>query len=166
MSWFTQETGTLSPSGNVAEFTLVQGVAEGNIENGFVKFNRLIGSVALYFGDVIAGSVDMHVWHGMVARDSEDAQSPTIIARAGNIDDNMVWLWREPIPWTEKAIKMGAEGSQDFLVVHTFNWLFRGGKGTRVRQGAELVYIVDWTMSFGASSLVVNMCGLELYGSM
>lgn len=160
-TWFTRETGDLTLASNKGTFVTVNNV-EGTLPAGRLKLQRLLGCTNVYLENVTAGAVSgLFVWHGLYYADDELPVGQNIIQRVGDADDNIRWLWREPISLFPHGKPVSA--GDDWIVSAKFDWQLRGGRGTKLDVGGNMLYVVDFGATVAATLFKAASTQLELY---
>lgn len=153
------DSGTITnatPLGQSSIFSL----PDGQVQEGTAWLNRFVGSYAARLTGIVAGAEGLlDVWHGLVQVDTESVLGSHSIL--DNSDDNAAWLYREPILLFPCGRHAGA--GTDYTVSGRIDWAIRGGNGTRIRLGCDILYVIEGQKLTGVTSVDWRYTCLSLY---
>lgn len=166
--WYNYEETLVgaSPSGFNSGSTRLLSVADGNLNTGDLRLNRLFGSVSLYVQGPTGGDSSLSFWHGLWHGDDEDAANASIghseLAPMDAEENEGDWLWREPI-YNMIPVDLAGD-TKDYRFYQGFDWSVRGGRGQMINSAQSFLYVVTITGSALATITVRwSMRALALY---
>lgn len=154
-------SGTITSASPLASSSIFS-LPDGQVQEGTAWLNRFVGDYAVRLTGIVAGAEGLlDVWHGLIQLDTEGAGVGTMQSMLDNSDDNAGWLYREPISLFPCGRHAGA--GTDYTVTGRIDWPIRGGNGTRIRLGCDLLYVIEGDKLTGVTSADWRFRALTLF---